>query len=50
MKVTEEPSQMVVALVTIETEVFTTAMMVINALPVIAAEHVVEAELFAITE
>ena len=50
VKVTEEPSQIVVAVVLIDTEVFTTALTVTNALPVIEAEHTIEAVLLATTE
>lgn len=49
MKVTDEPSQIVAAVVLIVTAGVTTELMVINTLPVIDAEHEVEAELLATT-
>ena len=49
MKVTDEPSQMVVAEVLMVTADVTTGLIFINTLPVIDAEHEVEAELLATT-
>ena len=50
VKVTDEPSQIVVAVVLIDTEVLTTALTVTNTLPVMEAEHAIEAVLLATTE